>query len=159
MRYMRTRLMIRRVFGPTLTLFLLLVAACSTATNSGNAAAPITQKCGAVHTQRSLVVSMDWSMAKGVEDCFWQAFQQCGPATLIYSQSDSEASTIHTFSLQSEKGPCLITDSVQHFLAPHPPQSAINYTCTDLQRQTNGLHFLSCGTLGNIFVPTVGTHK
>ncbi|MGH2508254.1 MAG: hypothetical protein ACRDHZ_12760 [Ktedonobacteraceae bacterium] len=158
MKHMYTHGMTRCVFGLAMVMALLLVAACSTTTGSNTASVSEAQQCGTVHTMRSLVVAMDWNMATGVEDCFWQAFQQCSSATLVYTQSDVEASTIHTFSLQSRNNTCKITDSVQHFLAPHPPQSPVSYICAGMQRQANGLHFLSCGVLGLILVPAVVAH-
>lgn len=157
MRSLRTRLITKRVGGLvlTMTLFLILVTACS---NNTATTSPLAQQCGAVHTMHSLVVPMDWSMVKGAEDCFWQAFQQCRPATLMLAQSDSQTSTIHTFSFQDENGTCQIADSVQHFLTPHPPQAPVNYTCVSMQQQTDGLHVLSCGALGNILIPALRSH-
>lgn len=142
---------------------LFLLSACSTALSNNSAASQPTdlppQQCGAVMTFRSIPSSMNQTMAKGAEDCFWQAFQQCQSATLTFTQSDSEASTIHTFALSSEQGSCKVTDQVQHFSPTHMPQSPTTYTCTSMQKHADGLHILSCGPLGTILIPTVGTKE
>src|SRR2546430_14222201 len=120
MRHVHSRVLTGHVFSLMLTMsmvfFLLLVAACgtnagSTTTGSGSAASPTapltTQKCGVVHSMRLNVVPADQNLAKGVEDCFWHAFQQCRPATMTYSQSDLDTGTLHNFSLNNENGKCL----------------------------------------------------
>lgn len=144
----------RCVYGLIIALPLLLLAACGTSTDSNNADGQfLAQQCGAVHTQRSRLSSMDLTMAPGAEDCFWQSFQQCRPATLVYTQSDATSGTVHTFSLSSENGTCKVTDKAYNFVAPHPPQPTVTYTCAGIQKQANGLHVLSCGALGNILIP------
>lgn len=115
------------------------------------------RKCGVVHTMRMLVVPADQNLARNVEDCFWQAYQQCQPATLIYEQNGLDTGTISTFTLFSGNGRCEITDEVQHFVVPHPPQPTANTICTGLTKQNDGLHFLSCGNMGNVLVPEAGT--
>ena len=113
-----------------------------------------TQKCGTVHSMRLLVVPTDASRVKTVENCFWQAFQGCHPATMIYAQNDLDTGTIHNFTLQSINGKCVISDGVQTFIAPHPASAPQNYTCTGMRQQADGLHFSACGAAGNVFVPS-----
>lgn len=173
MKSTRTYLIRRRFLMGSLTIslvFLLtLLAACGTngstttgsgATNPGTTPTatkvPITQNCGVVHTMRLQVVPADTNLAKGAENCFWQAYQQCHPAKLLFAQNDLDTGTIHNFSLKSENGKCVITDALQRFIAPRPPQSAGNYTCVGLAQQSDGLHFQACGSLGNVLVPVAG---
>jgi hypothetical protein len=54
-------------------------------------------------------------------------------------------------------GACVITDDLQHFIAPHPPKAVGSYTCTGLAQQSDGLHFQACGSEGNVLVPSAGT--
>lgn len=166
-------------FGALIIVALTLLVACgtnggatTTTTGSGNntitissgattqAPAPTkplaTQNCGTVHTMRLLVVPADANLAKGVENCFWQAFQQCHPATLVYAQNNLDTGTIHNFSLKNVNGTCVITDGLQTFIAPRPAQGTTNYTCAGLTQQADGLHFQACGTLGNVLVPLSG---
>ncbi len=117
---------------------------------------PPAQNCGAVHSTSLRMVPTDQDLAKGVEDCFWQAYQQCHLATLIYSQTSVDTAVIHNFSLKSQNGECMITDTLQHVIAPQPPRPAGNYICAALVQQTDGLHFLACGTEGNVLVPAAG---
>lgn len=116
-----------------------------------------TQKCGTVHTLRLQVVPADQSHAQTVENCFWQAYQQCHPATLVYSQGDLDTVTLHTFSLKSQSGQCMITDAVQRSVLPRKPTPAGSYTCGGLTQKNDGLHFTACGQEGNVLVPSVGT--
>jgi hypothetical protein len=158
------------VMGAVTIFVLMLLAACgtnvgtpsttTTGSNGGVTLAPTptlaTQNCGTVHTMRLLIVPTDTDRAKGVENCFWQAFQQCHPATLVYAQNNLDTGTIHNFSLKNVNGSCTITDGVQNFIAPRPAQKATNVTCTGLTQQTDGLHFHGCGESGDVLVPSVG---
>lgn len=150
----------RCFMAPGLALLLFLLAACGTNTtitgSNGPAATATTlptQLCGTVHTLRQQVVPGDQKSAKGVEECFWQAYQQCHPAKLVYSQGSVDTVMIHTFSLKSQSGKCVITDALQHVVIPHPPQSEGNHTCTGLEQQAAGLRFLACTDEGNVLVP------
>ena|SRR5258708_916001 len=151
----------RRFLMIGLALLLFLLAACgtqaSTITGSNNpvatATTPSTQPCGTVHTIRLQVVPADQKSVKSVEDCFWQAYQQCYPATLVYSQASVDTAMIHTFSLKSQNGKCAITDALQRVNFPHSPQSVGNYACTGLTQQPTGLHFLACDNEGDVLVP------
>lgn len=154
----------------SLVFLLTLLAACGT--NSGGTTtgsgpggsgatatatkAPTTQNCGIVHSMRLNIIPSDATLAKGVENCFWQAYQQCHPAKLTYAQNELDTGAIHTFSLKSVNGSCVITDDLQRFIAPHPPKAAGSYTCAGLAQQSDGLHFQACGNEGNILVPTAG---
>lgn len=183
-RYIQRRLGGRFFLTLSLALFLFLLAACGTnALTSTGAGGPGTtattgagestptatagatktpvqqppaQNCGTVHTTRLLIVPTDQDRAQGIENCFWQAYQQCRPATMGYSQASLDTATIHNFSLKSQNGRCVITDALQHLIAPRAPQPAGSYTCASLTRQTDGLHFLACGKEGNILVPSAG---
>jgi hypothetical protein len=151
----------RHFLAAGLVFLLLILAACgtntSTITGSNNAEAtatePPVQHCGTVHTLGLHIVPTDQQGAKNVVDCFWQAYQQCHPATLVYSQGGVDAATIHTFSLKSQNGKCVITDTLQHVIAPHTPTPGESDTCTSLTQQTDGLHFQACNNEGNVLVP------
>lgn len=164
MKETRTHGAIRHVLAPGLALLLvLLLAACGgnaggTTTGSGGTPTPTPplQHCGIVHTQRLQVVPADKNLALGVENCFWLAYQQCHPATMTYSQGNLDTIMLHTFSLKSQGGQCVITDAVQRSVLPRPPQNVGTYTCTGLTQQADGLHFTRCGSEGNVLVPAAG---
>ena len=157
---------IRSIPAVGLVLLLLLLVACGanasgTTTGSGSASTatttpPPTRNCGIVHTQRLQVVPADQSLAKGVEDCFWQAYQQCQPATMTYSQGNLDTVMLHTFSFKNQGSQCVITDTAQRSVLPRPLQAVGTYTCTGLTQQADGLHFTSCGSEGNVLVPSAG---
>ena len=145
-----------------LMLLLFLLTACgvngSTITGSNNpgvtATEPPIQHCGTIHTMALRVVPTDQKYAQGVEDCFWQAYQQCHPATLVYSQGGVDTATVHTFSLKKQNGKCTIIDTLQHVIFPHAPTSTPGTdACTGLTQQADGLHFLACNGEGDILVP------
>jgi hypothetical protein len=140
-----------------LALLMGLLAACgsngTTTESSGPTPPPQTQSCGTLHVLNNTLAPTDQPHAQQVENCFWQAYRQCRPATLIFSASSVDAGTIHTFSLKSVNGTCAITDAVQHFIAPRPPQTTGTYTCGSVTLQSDGLHISSCGDLGTVTIP------
>ncbi len=143
----------------TIALLMIVLSACgSNSSNMGSQGPNPTptlqvQHCGTLHSLRFQIVPADQNIAKQAENCFWQAFQQCQPATLTYTQSGIDTGTVHTFSLKSINGMCSISDGVQHFIAPNPPGAAKTYTCSDVKLQSDGLHILSCGAVGTVLIP------
>ncbi|HEY3993942.1 MAG TPA: hypothetical protein VGM01_13830 [Ktedonobacteraceae bacterium] len=148
------------VIGLILLWFFLAACGANSSTITGNngpgatATEPPTQHCGTIHTLGPRVVATDQKNARDIEDCFWQAYQQCHPATLIYVQGGVDTATTRTFSLKKQNGKCALSDTFQHIIFPRPPISTGNDTCTGLEQQADGLHFLACGSAGDILVPT-----
>ena len=108
---------------------------------------PGSQDCGSVSVLGGHVTSAG---AQQVENCFYQAYQQCSPATMVASLSGVDAGTRHSFSLSNG---CVISDSAQNFVAPRPPGPATVVTCAGLSNTGSGLLFSSCGSYGDVFVP------
>ena len=161
-RYVRSRG--NKVFvicsATTLALLMLLLSACgSNAGGQGQATTPTNtpslqeQKCGTVRTLHSQIAPADLNTARQAENCFWQAFQQCQPATLTYTKSEVDAGSVNTFTLKSAGGKCAVSDGVQHFIVPHPPGKTTTYPCSDVKLQSDGLYVFSCGEVGTIIVP------
>src|SRR5574340_109169 len=144
-----------------IALFTLVLAACgSNVGGQSQVTTPTTipssqvQKCGTVNTLHSRIVSTDPNAAKQAVNCFWQAFQQCQPATIAYSKNDLDAGTVNTFTLKNTGNKCDISVGVQHYVAPHPPGNATVYTCGGVKLQQDGLYILSCGDAGTIVIPS-----
>ena len=144
----------------TIALLMLLLSACgANVGGQGQVATPTStpslqvQKCGIVHTLHSQIAPTDLNIAKQAENCFWQAFQQCQPATLTYAENGLDAGIVNTFTLKSAGGKCAISDGVQHYIAPHPPGNTTTYTCSDVKLQSDGLYVYSCGEVGTVIVP------
>jgi len=145
-----------------MALFTLVLAACgSNVGGQGQATTPTTipssqmQKCGTVNTLHSqLVVPTDQNTAKQAVNCFWQAYQQCQPATISYAKNELDVGTINTFVLKNVGGKCAVSVGVQKFIAPHPPGKATIYTCGGVELQSDGLSILSCGDAGTIVIPS-----
>ena len=91
--------------------------------------------------------------------CFWQAFQQCRPASLTVNFGGVDTVTTHTFTLQKNNTSCTISDAVKNRIIPRPAKDTGTYTCSGLVNAANELRFNGCGTLGNIVVPTSPDRK
>ena len=140
-----------------LTVLTVILAACgSNDTTPGgqpNSTPPAqAQKCGSVDTSPDGKL-IDEALAKQAENCFWQAYQHCQAATLIFTKRGLDAGTIHTFTLANNNGQCSISDAIQIYIAPNPPRPGSTFACMSLTQQADGLHFASCGSLGDVVVP------
>ena len=118
------------------------------------AQAPVTgtggQDCGQIMVRGPQTVS---SGAQSVEDCFFQAYQQCTPATLEVSFMGVDAGARDSFSLQTGDSGCVITATIQTYVAPRPPRPPMTVTCAGLTRSSDGgLLFSSCGS-SDVTVP------
>jgi hypothetical protein len=111
------------------------------------------QKCGVVQGLAQLEVPPSDTGATQVENCFWQAFQHCRPATLVFITSSANTALIRTFTIHDENGVCSISDAKQQRIVPNPPSPAGTYTCTGLVQKPDGLHFSACGKDGDVLVP------
>src|SRR5215472_1740519 len=77
---------------------------------------PQLQKCGFVFGFGALELVPRDMGGEQAESCFWQAFQSCRPATLVYTTGAGAKFTTtlkHTFTIHNEHGTCLITDVKQ----------------------------------------------
>ena len=133
------------------------LAACGTnTTTSGQATSTPTAQtvnCGSLHGGPGGISSPDKVGVQNAENCFYQAFQQCRPATLTFTAFGVDAGAIHHFSVKSVNGSCTVSDGWQHYIAPNPPGATINYTCATVTKQSDGLHIQTCGDLGTILIP------
>ena len=149
----------------SLGLFVLVIgvglSACgSNSTGSGGStptAAAQAQKCGTIQTQPNGNLP-NTSSAQQATNCFWQSFQQCHVASLIYTATGVDTVTTHTFTTQNNGGHCSVVDVVKHQVIPQPPSAAKTYTCSGVTQKADGLHFAACGSDGDIVVPTQTTH-
>lgn len=109
------------------------------------------QQCGKVQARLNGV--LDAAHAKQAENCFWQTFQQCHPATLTFTIVGVDTMRTHTFTIHNENGNCPISDTVQLGGPDAVPAPSRTYTCTDLVQTPDGLYFSACDQDGTIFVP------
>lgn len=109
------------------------------------------QDCGSVNTLGGHPTSSD---AMQAEDCFFQAYLSCTPATLTAQINGVDAGTTHMFSLSGTSGACTITDVAQTRVIPRPAGPQMTYTCAGLSENASGLVFSSCGSLGDVSVPS-----
>jgi hypothetical protein len=111
------------------------------------------QKCGIVQGLAHLEVPVSDNGAQQAENCFWQAFQSCHPATLVFIMTSAGTALIRTFTIHNNTGACSISDARQQRVVPNQPSAARTSTCTGLVQQQQSLHFLSCGEDGDVVVP------
>ena len=159
-----SRSAIRRIAGIVASFLLLgfFLAACgSSTTNSGGSGQPTptptrpaqTVDCGKIQSRANGIAPSDKAAAQQAVNCFYQAYQKCQPATLMFSSFGVDAGVIHHFAVKNVSGSCAISDGWQQFIAPNPPAGTITYSCASMNMQADGLHIESCGTAGSIVIP------
>lgn len=146
--------------GLLLAVLMLVLAACGSNTSSGGAPGPTPttqtqlQQCGTVMTNPRGIPT-DVPAATRVENCFWQAFQKCAPASLVYTLLGVDTATVRTFIVQASGNYCTVTDTVKHTMVPAPPtplSAPATYTCAGVVQKSDGLRFSGCGQDGDIVV-------
>jgi hypothetical protein len=110
------------------------------------------QNCGKVDTTLN-GKPVDSNQARLAGNCFWQAFQNCQPASFILKEHSLDTGADHTFTMKGTNSTCSIMDTVRHYIVPNNLNTTNSYTCSGLVMQADGLHFIACGSLGNIFMP------
>ncbi len=132
------------------------LAACGSNVGSSASPTPTTstqvQKCGKVQTNPR-GTPLDVTTAKQAEDCFWQAFQKCQPASLVYTLTGVDTIAVRTFTIQNNGVQCSISDAFQHSIVPQPLSATKTYTCAGVTQKPDGLHFSSCGVDGDVAIP------
>jgi hypothetical protein len=148
------------MLGMALLISLLAVGLLSCGSSQGNQSSSIAtpthstqlQQCGKVQKGPQGIL-LNATTAAQATNCFWQAYQQCHLASLIFTTSSVDTAVIRTFTIKNNNNQCSITDSVQHAYGPSPLSAAKIYTCVSLTQKSDGLHFASCGQDGDIIVP------
>jgi len=133
------------------------VGSLSSAVSPAQVAQPQSQTsfrhCGIVNGYGALeVVPIDTGNAAQAESCFWQAFQHCQPATLIFSMNGLHASFTHIFTIKNSHGKCLILDATKFGSITNLTSPTTVYTCVGMKRYPRALHILGCGKDGTIIV-------
>lgn len=129
------------------------LVACGSSTASGGSATPTaqtqtqTQKCGTIETSpRGLPINQ--FTAQQSENCFYQAYQQCHNASLVYTLHGIDTSVVRTFTIENHNNQCTILDVMQHAIAPAPLSPATTFQCSSMTLLTDGLHVSGCGQDG-----------
>ena len=110
------------------------------------------RKCGTVQGLGRLEAPVGVTSGEQAENCFWQAFQHCQPATLVFITSSPGMAMTRTFTISNNNGTCSIADARQQRIASNPPSPAGTYTCAGLTQQSGGLLFSACGQDGDVVV-------
>ena len=147
------------VAGFLLLVFFLAACGSSTTTTGGGQPTPTatrpaqTVDCGKIQSRANGIAPSDKAAAQQAVNCFYQAYQKCQPATLMFSSLGLDAGVIHHLAVKNVNGSCAISDGWQHYIAPHPPAGTITYSCASMNMQADGLHIESCGNAGSIVIP------
>ena len=114
---------------------------------------PQVQKCGFVQGYGALkTVPIDTGRSEQAENCFWQAFQTCRPATLVFITNSLHATFTHTFTIRNDHGNCSILDATKFGSVTNAASPTTVYSCAGLKRYPRALYFLACGKDGTIIV-------
>ena len=146
--------------GLLITLASVGVVACGSKglTQSNTSSTPVQaniQKCGNVFGYGHLEPVPQDMGSEQAENCFWQAFQHCQPATLVFTtqSTDRLSMTItHTFTIRNNSAKCSLSDTKQQRTNPISPAQVTIYACTGLAQSPRALDVLSCGQEGTVHV-------
>jgi hypothetical protein len=122
------------------------LAACGAGTGSGGGTSGPPIACGSVSQGATLEHPGD---AHTAENCFWQAYQHCQPATLIFTAHGVDAGSTHTLTLAPQGSGCRITDVRENYVAGIS-HSTKTYTCSSLKQESPGLLLQGCGAEGDV---------
>ncbi len=92
--------------------------------------------------------------AQQEKNCFWQAYQQCLPASLMLTITGTDVVSSHTFSTTQKQGSCVVSDTVLNSVVGQPSGQQDIYNCARLENTETGLHFVDCGDEGTIDIPS-----
>ena len=97
--------------------------------------------------------SMQQSDPQQVSQCFWNAFQQCQPATLRFVVTGTTTETTRTFTIEQGTQSCSVSDTVQTGTSAEPDTATNVYSCANVVNSTTEMLISSCGADGNITIP------
>lgn len=145
-------------FAIILSLLLFVTVACGTSAGAAAPApkppSPNVQKCGVIGVRPGGKATVNPAgEARDAGNCFWRAYQQCRPASLVVSFGGIDTITTHTFGVREGFVRCDLLDTVQHRVIPQPARNGGTFLCRGLTRTANELRFSGCGTDGDIVVP------
>lgn len=92
--------------------------------------------------------------ARQEENCFWQAYQQCRPASLMLTINVADGASSHTFSTTQKQSSCVVLDAALNNVVGQPSGQQDIYNCARLENTETGLHFVDCGNEGTIDIPS-----
>ena len=151
-----------------LSLLVLLIgcglAACgsnSTTTGGGSSATStpaLPKNCGTIKQMAGKAVGTPATIQQ-TGDCFWQAFQQCQPASMTFTVSGVDTLTTHTLVTKKTATSCAVTDTIKHQIVPRPSKNTTTVTCAGVTKEQGALRFTSCGTSDDLVVPLSTTQS
>ena len=112
-----------------------------------------TVNCGKIQSHANSIAPTDKAATLQAANCFYQAYQKCQPATLVFSSFGVDTGAIHNLAVKNVNGSCTVSDGWQHFIAPKPPSAITTYSCAGMSMQSDGLHLNSCGQAGSFVIP------
>lgn len=112
---------------------------------------PQVQNCGQVLTHGAYTVyNKDAIQA---ENCFWQAYQHCQAATLIYHTMGVDAGATDTLTVEKNGSSCLLYVKAQTYVIPITSKTS-TFTCASMTKQEDGLHVAGCDNGATFLIPS-----
>jgi hypothetical protein len=145
------------VIGGVVLVVILLVVGLLFVHSNNVTAQTAPKACGTVimHGTGSPAFGVQNTSPSQVTDCFWQAYQQCQPATMHLTFMGVDAGVQHTFTLEKQSNACTITDSAQNYnVVVKLKAKPVVSTCTDMAMQSDGLHIAGCSNGNTFIIPT-----
>ena len=90
--------------------------------------------------------------AERVQECFWQAFQECRTATLTITVRGVDTAVQNQLTIEKRGSQCTVTNVEQSFAVNLPTPAVSVFSCARLERKPEGLLFVACSTDGDILV-------
>lgn len=148
------------VIGGVVLVAILLVVGLVLVHSNNVTAQTAPKTCGTVimHGTSSPAFGVQNTSPSQVANCFWQAYQQCQPATMHLTFMGVDAGVQHTFALEKQGNACTITDSAQNYnVVVKLKAKPVVSTCTDMAMQSDGLHITGCSNGNTFFIPTASS--
>ena len=92
------------------------------------------------------------STPEQIIQCFVQAHQQCRAASIASTVAGTDAGTTETFYTANSLGQCGLSVQTTNYVVPFRNHTTYD-TCSSMVQKSDGLHFLSCGSSGDLIFP------
>lgn len=125
----------------------------STVLSGSSGSSGVAQDCGSINVTGPTGLQSP-GQAQQDENCFYQAYQHCTPATLGATFMGVDAGSVDKFATAPAASGCAVKATVTHYIVPsnNTPTPQV-YTCASLTQSSNGLT-LTCESLGTITIPS-----
>lgn len=108
--------------------------------------------CGSIATGLGAGPDSTSQELQHAEHCFWQAYQQCHPATLKYDVMNTDGDAKFAFTIEHASGSCSISDH-ENAVGNSGTPTVNTYVCPSMTQKPDGLH-ITCTGESEIVIPS-----